>query len=111
VGITSTVTGAGLAVVELGGLRAAAGGLLGMFGGPWGLAITGSRSDEGTKRVTEATKSYADALERSKGAIDSNVRSAAAKSAQDSGLLDVAKKPGHRTAHGHRCHHRARAPR
>jgi hypothetical protein len=102
--ITGLVTGAGMAVTSMAGLKAAGAGLLSTFGGPWGIAITGvtvglgflvswlSKDDAATRRVADATKSYADALRQANGVIDENARKAAAKAAQDSGLLTFARK-------------------
>lgn len=87
-------------------LKAVGTGLMGFFGGPWGLAIVGvtvglsllvswlGSSDAATNKLTDATHSYAQALEESNGAIDANVRKAAAKAAQDAGLLASADKLG-----------------
>ncbi len=91
-------------VGQMGLLRGGFEGLMGLFGGPWGLAITGvtvglgflvqwlTRTDERTKAVKQATQDYTSALNSAQGAIDANVRAAAAKAAQDAGLLDAAQK-------------------
>jgi hypothetical protein len=104
--VTNTALKMASSVGAVGGFKAAAGGLLGMLGGPWGLAITGAtvglgflvnwlgKSDESTKRATQATQGYADALRTANGVINESVRQAAAKAAQDAGLLDVADKVG-----------------
>ncbi|MCW2811415.1 MAG: phage tail tape measure protein, partial [Friedmanniella sp.] len=97
----------------MGVLKGAGGGLLSMFGGPWGLAITGvigsfallsSASDDNsaatfavaraTERATSAQQSYKQALEATNGVIDESVRRSAAKALQDDGLLDLADKLG-----------------
>jgi hypothetical protein len=89
-----------------GGLKKIGSGLLGAFGGPVGLAITGltvglgflipalSGGSEATEQITQATQDYADALAQANGVIDETVRRAAAKAAQDAGLLDVAEELG-----------------
>jgi hypothetical protein len=82
--------------------KAGLGGLTGVFGGPWGIALAGATvgvtllssvlgdSDAQTKKTTQATQDYADALRAANGVINESVRQAAAKAAQDAGLLDVA---------------------
>jgi hypothetical protein len=74
---------------------------VGFFGGPWGMAITGvtvglqlliswlGRTDEATQRTAQATTDYKSALEAAKGAINDTTREAAAKAAQDAGLLEA----------------------
>jgi hypothetical protein len=95
-----------LAGSAAGGLKKIGSGLLGAFGGPVGLAITGltvglgflipalSDSSDVTEETAAATRSYADALAAANGEIDESVRRAAAKAAQDSGLLDLADELG-----------------
>jgi hypothetical protein len=90
----------------MGALKAGAGGLMGLFGGPWGIAITGAtvglgflfdmlnKTGQSTKETEQATSDYASALEAAHGAINKNTRDAAAKAAQDAGLLDVAENLG-----------------
>ncbi|MCU1613013.1 MAG: phage tail tape measure protein, partial [Frankiales bacterium] len=99
------------ASIGMGGLKAAGAGLLGFFGGPWGLAITGatvglsllvswlgksddatSASARATQTATEAQQSYKQALSATNGVMDESVRRAAAKALQDNGLLDVAER-------------------
>jgi cell wall-associated NlpC family hydrolase len=104
--ITGTATSIGLATTSIGGFRAAAGGLLGLLGGPVGLAIAGvavaigfltSQTEDNSEATDQAARSQgelAQALEQSKGAIDANVRAAAAKEAADKGILDVADQLG-----------------
>ncbi len=89
-----------------GGFRSAISGVIGAFGGPWGLAITGAtvglsylvssmgQSDQATQKAKTAQEGFAQALRESNGAITENVRQTAAKSAQDTGLLDVASRAG-----------------
>jgi TP901 family phage tail tape measure protein len=90
----------------MGALKGAGSGLLGVFGGPWGLAITGvavglsllvswlGKSDDAANAASDAQMGLKSALEASKGALDANVRAAAAKAAQDEGLLDAADLAG-----------------
>jgi TP901 family phage tail tape measure protein len=89
-----------------GAARAGAAGFVGMLGGPWGLAIAGATlglsalvswlgdTGEATDDTTLATQDYEAALRSANGVIDESVRRAAAKVAQDEGLLDVAKQMG-----------------
>jgi TP901 family phage tail tape measure protein len=102
----SMMDGMGSVEGAFGKLKAGASGLLGMFGGPWGLAIGGATvglgflidaftgDSEATKKAAAATDSYRAALEASNGVIDDNVRRAVAKGAADAGLLDAAKRAG-----------------
>ena len=104
--IGDLVTGIGSATTSVGGFRTAAGGLMGFFGGPWGLAVAGAvtglsllssgmfSSREATEEAQAAQRDFAAALRESRGAIDDNVRAAAAKAAQDAGLLDLADDMG-----------------
>lgn len=85
-----------------GGLKAAGAGLLGVFGGPWGLAITGAvaglslltswlgDSDEAADKSAAAQGKLAAALEQTAGAIDKTVRAAAAEDLVDAGLNEWA---------------------
>jgi TP901 family phage tail tape measure protein len=87
-------------------LRSAGAGLVSFFGGPWGLAVAGAAvgltalvswlnaSSDASKEAESAQADLVAALEASNGAIDDNVRAAAAKSAQDAGLLDMAEALG-----------------
>lgn len=87
-------------------LRGAGSSLIGLLGGPWGIAVTGATlglgflvdklgsSDAVAKAAESAQRGFADALKQTKGAIDENVRAAAAKAAQDSGLLELADNLG-----------------
>lgn len=89
-----------------GEMKSAFGGLAALFGGPWGLAIAGivgsfellSSVTDDNRKVTsyaaDAQVGLADALKQSKGALDENVRSAAAKSLQDAHLLDIGNQAG-----------------
>jgi hypothetical protein len=94
------------ASVSMGGLRAAGAGLLGVFGGPWGLAIAGAatglslltswlgESEDASAGAAAEQTNLAQALERTKGAIDKTVRAAAAEDLVDSGLSDWARRLG-----------------
>jgi hypothetical protein len=93
-------------VGEFGAFRAAAGGLMTALGGPFGIAILAiagsfallSSATEKNKNVTvdttAAQRDFQQALEATNGVIDESVRKAAAKAAQDAGLLDAAEKAG-----------------
>lgn len=88
------------------GLASAGSRLLGVFGGPWGLALAGAVG--GTMLLADAfddtalSTDYAasslstltSALEQTKGAIDETVRAAAAKDLVNSGLTEWAEKIG-----------------
>lgn len=88
------------------GLKGAASGVVGFLGGPWGIAIGAATvglgfltqalgdSDESAEKAETAQRAFADAVKESNGVIDDNVRSAAAKAAQDAGLLDTAEALG-----------------
>lgn len=90
----------------IGGFKGAASGLVGFLGGPWGIALGAAtigvsllaswlgKNDASTQRVTQATQDYAGALRQANGVISESVRQAAAKAAQDAGLLDVAERAG-----------------
>lgn len=81
------------------GLRGAASGLLGVMGGPWGLAFTGAtaalsvwldKQSEGRQFVESLTSS----LDEQTGAITDNTRATVAKRLQDKGTLDIARQMG-----------------
>jgi hypothetical protein len=86
--------------------KAGLGGLTSFFGGPWGIAIAGATlglsalvgwlgsTDDATEETKQATQDYTDALRQANGVINDSVRAAAAKAAQDAGILDVAQKVG-----------------
>ncbi|TFV66084.1 UNVERIFIED_ORG: phage tail tape measure protein [Bacillus sp. AZ43] len=88
------------------GMRAAGTGLLGLFGGPLGLAITGVtlglsflvpaliKSGDAADEAALSQSNLKRALEETEGAIDATVRAAAAKDLVDSGLNDWARKIG-----------------
>jgi TP901 family phage tail tape measure protein len=92
------------------GLRVAAGGLLSALGGPMALAVAGvaaglsflipKLTDTGhaAGNAADETNDFTTALKASKGAIDDNVKSAAAKTLQDKGLLGLAERSKASTA-------------
>ena len=94
------------AATSMAGVRSAGRGIIGMFGGPWGLAIGGAvtglsllvswlgNSNDASEEAKSAQREFADALRESNGVVDESVRAAAAKAAQDSGLLDLADSMG-----------------
>jgi hypothetical protein len=96
----------GVAAAGFSGLRSAAGGLMGLLGGPWGLAITGAtalisffagKSAEAEKRqqdLADAGAHVAQVLRDQKGAYNQSARDAAAKEAEDQGLLQKAQQLG-----------------
>src|SRR5690606_19750501 len=87
-------------------LRSVFSGLIGVLGGPWGLAITAgigllglfaSRSAESAQRhaaIKQSAQEVADALKQENYQINQNVYAAAAKQAADNGLLQKAKQLG-----------------
>lgn len=96
----------GVAAAAGTGLKAAAGSLVGLLGGPMGLAITGvtiglsllaERSAEAGRKAAEQagrTTELANALAATNGVITESVRIVAAKQAQDAGVIDGARKYG-----------------
>lgn len=88
------------------GLKSAATGLIGVLGGPWGLALTAgaallgvwvSKQQEATARQREAAaaaQAYANALRESNGAITDGIRRMAADNAEKKGALKTAKELG-----------------
>jgi hypothetical protein len=103
-GFGATVKGVAMAGVS--GLKSAAGGLMGMLGGPWGLALGGAtilltammaQSDKAAaeqQKLADAGKSVAQAIAEQNGVINANVREKAAQAAEDAGLLAGAEKFG-----------------
>ncbi|MGY1845522.1 hypothetical protein [Modestobacter sp. SYSU DS0875] len=98
------------ASLGMGTFKAAGAGLLGLFGGPWGLAFAGAAAgvtllssvlgdgNDSTDRAAVSADNLTQALEETKGAIDGTVRAAAAQDLQDSGLLDWADRLGVRSS-------------
>jgi cell wall-associated NlpC family hydrolase len=88
------------------GLRSAARGLMGVLGGPWGLALAGAaaaiaffagKSAEAKRRQEELAGSgarVAQVLREQKGAVNDASAAAAAKEAEDQGLLEKAEQLG-----------------
>lgn len=98
-GLSAAGGGAGL-------LRTGASGLVGVLGGPVGIAIGATTiglgfltdalgdSRDVAEDASAAQTTFADAVRETNGAIDESVRAAAAKAAQDAGLLDIAQSLG-----------------
>ncbi|MCK0517866.1 phage tail tape measure protein [Williamsia sp. DF01-3] len=96
----------GTAAAATVGMRGAIGGLTGALGGPWGIAIMGAiglltlwmskkREDATASAETEAaTKSWADALDESGGAITRAIREKAANEAADKKMITGFEKLG-----------------
>jgi len=103
-GFASTVKG--VAAASVSGLKTAAGGLVGVLGGPWGLAIAAgttliatlaNKSAEAAaeqEAFAAAGKAVADVIREQNGVINEAVRNATAKQAADRGLLDLANQLG-----------------
>lgn len=79
--------------------RKAISGITGVFGGPWGLAITGAvaavtlfatRNQEAEQQVQELT----DAIKQDSGALGENTRAKIANILQTEGMVDQAKQLG-----------------
>ncbi|KAA9379602.1 hypothetical protein F5972_08070 [Microbispora cellulosiformans] len=93
----------GVATRGLGVLRSGLAGLLGVFGGPWGLAITagvtalslfGDRQSEAAQKVSDLTAT----LDEQTGKLTDNTRQWVATELQQRGILDLAKRMGIDTA-------------
>lgn len=96
----------GVAVAGVTGLKSAAGGLMGVLGGPWGLALAGavvgltfltSQTAAASARqqgLADAGKHVAEVLREQNGVVNDTVRAAAAKDAEDQGLLKSAQDLG-----------------
>lgn len=103
-GFGSTVRG--VASAGFTGLKSAAGGAMGLLGGPWGLVIGGatvllgsmmSASDQAAEEqqhLADAGKRVAQAIAEQNGVIDESIRKKAAQEAEDAGLLANAEKFG-----------------
>lgn len=101
-GFGSALRGVGAAGIS--GLKSAAGGLMGVLGGPWGLALAGATvllsaisgaSDKAAaeqQQLADAGKSVARALAEQNGVITEGVRRKAAQAAEDSNLLKGAER-------------------
>jgi len=86
VGVSAETAATGLAVMNIAAGAVAAILAVAMF--------AFSASSESTRQATQAANDYADALIRSNGAIDANVREMAFKTLQDNGAIDAAKTLG-----------------
>lgn len=96
----------GVVAAGMSGMRSAVGGVLNLFGGPWGLAITGATlaigalANEHSKaaRAEEEHKYRVDALRESldqaTGSITEQTRAMQLKEAQDAGWLSTARQIG-----------------
>lgn len=96
----------GVAAGALTGLRAAGSGLVGFLGGPWGIALIGATAlitifanrsraaEERQRRLADAGKRVAEVMAEQNGELDENVRKAAAKEAEDRGMLAAAESLG-----------------
>jgi hypothetical protein len=88
----------GVAAGGMSGLKSAAGGVMGLLGGPWGLALGGGvallgafavKSQEAAKRQQDLAAAGEDLgreLARTNGVINENIRASAAKKVQDASL-------------------------
>lgn len=81
------------------GLRGAASGLLGVLGGPWGLAFTGATAVVGLWMQEQAdarqfVQKLSESLDQQTGALTKNTRAVAAKQLQDKGIVDLANQMG-----------------
>lgn len=87
------------AVGAVNGLKSAAGGLMGVFGGPWGVAVGGAMmaidyfSQKQAKAKAEMD-AYTQAVQADSGAIGENTTALIAQKLQSSGALDIAKQYG-----------------
>jgi TP901 family phage tail tape measure protein len=105
-GATRFGTAAGVAAAAGTGLKAAAGGLLGALGGPFGLAIAGvtlglgvlaGKQQEAAERAAEHRRdvsNLADALRESNGAITDSIRKQQAQDLIADGVSDKFKAQG-----------------
>ncbi len=94
-GLTGFAAGARTFTGSAGLIKGAASGLLGIMGGPWGLAFTGAVAVVGHLASEQAdarrfVDELSDSLDKQTGALTDNTRAAAAKRLQDKGILDLA---------------------
>ncbi len=80
-------------------VKGAASGLLGVMGGPWGLAFTGAATVLGAwmQKQADARQRVADlseSLDRQTGAVTDNTRAIMARRLQDEGVFEDARKMG-----------------
>ncbi|WP_042389704.1 phage tail tape measure protein [Streptacidiphilus melanogenes] len=86
-------------VGALTGLKSAASGLLGVFGGGWGLAVGGAMTlldyfAQKSKAAQQQVDSFTNALQQDSGALGTNTRALAAQTLQQQGLFDIGTKYG-----------------
>lgn len=105
-GATRFGTAAGLAAASGVGLKAAAGGLLGALGGPWGLVIGAAvaglgllsaaqqRSAQAAAQHQQTVSSLSGALRESGGVINQQVREQAFLALEQAGAIDKARELG-----------------
>ena len=96
----------GVAMAGISGLKSAATGLMGFFGGPWGLALTAAtvgltflagqsaKAEARQQDLANAGKHVAEVLREQGGVINEKVRAAAAADAEDKGMLKAAQDLG-----------------
>lgn len=99
--VSNTMGGlrAAAAVGALNGLKAAGRGVLGLFGGPWGLAITGAFAvldvfSQHQQAAKQAVNDFTGAIQKDSGVLGDNSRQLAAQKLQQAGVLDIARKYG-----------------
>lgn len=105
-GISRMAVAGGLATRAMSGLGSGASRLMGLFGGPWGVALAAGgvalyglvhwlQEDHSiVPKVTVDTQALTQAIEANSGAIDDNVRKTAAESLQKAGLFKAAQQWG-----------------
>ncbi|MGE7432753.1 phage tail tape measure protein [Kitasatospora sp. NPDC001175] len=91
--------GAAGAVGALAGLKSAASGLLGVFGGPWGLAVGGAFAildifAEHQRAARQAVADFTQAIQKDAGALGENSRALVAQKLEQAGALDTARRYG-----------------
>lgn len=98
---TTTLRGvsAAGAVGALSGLKAAGKGLLGVLGGPWGVAITGAFTlmdvfAQHQQAAKQAVEDFTSALQKDSGVLGQNTDALVAQKLQQAGALDTARKYG-----------------
>lgn len=104
--VDNASTGSGLLARGMGAGRVAVGGLVSALGGPLGVAVVGAvggftllnaltgDNSERAAAAAQANEDLAAALQESRGVITQNVREQAAASAQQAGILAVARDIG-----------------
>lgn len=91
---------------SLGGIKGAARGVTGFFGGPWGIALAGAgillgaladksaKAEERQRELADAGKSVAEAIREQNGVINETVARTAAEAAESAGFLTGLKDIG-----------------